>query len=197
MTDSSERKKELRKSTKEKISKLSAAYCENADKMILHNVTALKEYQMAKVVFCYVGRKDEINTIPLLQDIMKSGKRLGVPKCISYGLMEVYEITSLNNLQPGAYGILEPSEGCKKMAPEEIEFACVPCLTCNEKGARLGYGGGFYDRYLSKLSCPKAVLCRSRVMEQDIPVDEYDLRMEIVVTEEGAIGLPESLVSQK
>lgn len=184
MNSIKEQKKQLRKKIKEKLALLSLEYCKFADKQIFKKLAALKVYQEAKVVFCYVGTKDEINTMPILKDILNQGKRLGVPKCISYGIMEVYEITSLDELQSGAYGILEPMKGCRLIKPEEIEFACIPCLTCSKDGKRLGYGGGFYDRYLPKLSCEKVVLCRSALMEEEIPMDEYDVKIDIVITDE-------------
>jgi len=184
MSGLKEQKKQLRKKIKEKLAALSMEYCRFADRQIDNKVISLEAYQNAKVVFCYVGTKEEINTNPILEDILKSSKRLGVPKCISYGVIEVYEITSLDELQPGAYGILEPIEGCRLIEPKEIEFAVIPCLSCSKDGKRLGYGGGFYDRYLPKLSCKKAVLCRSALLEEDIPVDEFDIRIEIVVTDE-------------
>lgn len=184
MNSMKEQKKQLRKKVKEKVAALSPEYCKFADRQINHKVISLEAYQNANVVFCYVGTKDEINTIPILKDILNHGKRLGVPKCISYGVMEVYEITRLDELQPGAYGILEPTEGCRLIRPEEIDFACIPCLTCSKDGKRLGYGGGFYDRYLPKLSCEKAVLCRSALMEEEIPMDEYDVKVDIVITDE-------------
>lgn len=184
MNSIKEQKKQLRKKVKEKIAALSPEYCVTADQQIFKKLILLKEYQDAEVFFCYVGTKEEIDTTPVLEDILRSGKRLGVPKCISYGVMEVYEITSLDELQPGAYGILEPIEGCRLIKPEEIDFACIPCLTCSKDGKRLGYGGGFYDRYLPKLSCKKAVLCRSALREEEIPMDEYDVRIDIVIMDE-------------
>jgi len=184
MGDIREQKKQLRKKVKEKIKALSPEYCQTADEQIFHKLTTLKAYKNAKTVFCYVGTKDEINTMPILINILKSGKRLGVPKCVSLGVMEVYEIDSLKKLVPGRYGIMEPDENCPVIPPEEIEFVCVPCLACSRDGKRLGYGGGFYDRYLPKLNCEKAVLCRSALLEEDIPVDEFDVRIEIVVTDE-------------
>ena len=63
----------------------------------------------------------------------------------------------------------------------------VPCVTCNKKGDRLGYGGGFYDRYLSRTDVRRVILCREKIMVSEIPVEEHDLRMEVVVSEEGMI----------
>lgn len=78
----------------------------------------LEEYQSAGCVFCYVSTGKEMDTFSVLQDILQSGKRLGVPKCMEKGIMNVYEIHSLQELHPGAYGILEP-----KRRPGKIDSA--------------------------------------------------------------------------
>lgn len=178
-------KEELRKHVKKKISELSKSYCEKADERIRKYAMDLPEYESAEVVFCYVGTKDEINTIPMLLEILKSGKQLGVPRCISKGVMKVYTITNLNDLEEGAYGIVEPKDYCEEIPPQHIDLAFVPCVTCNEKGERLGYGGGFYDRYLSQTEARRVILCREKIMESEIPVEEHDLKMDVVVSESG------------
>ena len=136
-TDLKREKQELRKQIKKKISELSIAYCKSADEKISKHALTLPEYENAKVVFCYVGTKDEINTTPMLQEILKSGRKLGVPKCISKGVMKVYAITSLDDLEEGAYGIMEPKGYCEEIPPQKIDLAFVPCVTCNKKGDRL------------------------------------------------------------
>ena len=168
-----EQKKELRTKVKEKISKLSRR--ENAD-----------------TIFCYVSTEKEINTIPLLQEILDSGKRLGVPKCTGKGIMDAYEIQNLEQLKIGSYGILEPGEECDIILdPTEIQFAIIPCISCNRKGERLGHGGGYYDRYLEKMpeDCEKAILCRESLMCDEIPTEEHDERMDLVISENGIIRI--------
>lgn len=176
-------KKELRKEIKKKAAALPEDYCKEADEIIFKKVISMPEYEKAEVIFCYVGTKREINTYPILNSILESGKRLGVPKCLSYGVMEVYEIENFRQLVSGAYGIMEPAKECKRIEPEEIELAIVPCLTCSPDGKRLGYGGGFYDRYLPKLHCPKMVLCRKQLMTEDIPMDEFDVVLDGVISD--------------
>lgn len=183
-TDLKREKQELRKQIKKKISELSIAYCKSADEKIRKHALALPEYKNAEVVFCYVGTKDEINTTPMLQEILESGRKLGVPKCISKGVMKVYAITSLDDLEEGAYGIMEPKNYCEEIPPQKIDLAFVPCVTCNKKGDRLGYGGGFYDRYLSQTDARRVILCREKILLSEIPTEEHDLRMEVVVSEE-------------
>ena len=146
----------------------------------------LNEYKSADCVFCYVSTEKEMDTFSILQDILQSGKHLGVPKCTGKGIMNVYEIHSLQELYLGAYGILEPKEDPERLIqPEAIDFAFIPCISCDRSGRRLGHGGGYYDRYLEKTHCVKAALCREELLVDEIPVEEHDLRMDFVISEKG------------
>lgn len=184
-----EQKKMLRREVKQAISMLSKEYCREADEHIYKWVCAFSDFQNADTIFCFVGTETEIDTRPLLEEILRRGKRLGVPKCTGAGIMEVYEIHSLNDLESGSYGILEPKDGFVRILPEQIDLALVPCLSCNEAGWRLGYGGGFYDRYLERTSAKRAVLCRNRLMRSDIPAEAFDLNMDVVITEKGILSV--------
>ena len=180
-----EQKKLKRRKIKQRISELDSLYCMEADRKILENVLGLKEFQQAKTIFCYVSTKTEVDTIPILKEILASGKRLGVPKCTGKGIMEVYEIGSLDELAAGAYGILEPDESCEKiLSPEEIDFSLIPCISCDREGRRLGHGGGYYDRYLEQSRSVKAIVCRSRLMLENVPTEPHDVRMDLVISEE-------------
>lgn len=117
----------------------------------------------------------------------------------SAGIMDVFEITSLEQLEPGAYGILEPREGCPMVEPGEIDFGVIPCVSCDKAGHRLGHGGGYYDRYLEmaekqvkslgKKCFPRAVICRERLMTAEVPAEATDQKMDFVVNEVEIIGL--------
>ena len=181
------RKKELRRKIKEKLSFTTEKYRKEADRKITESILKLEEYQSAGCVFCYVSTGKEMDTFSVLQDILQSGKRLGVPKCMEKGIMNVYEIHSLQELHPGAYGILEPKEDPERLIqPGAIDFALIPCISCDRSGRRLGHGGGYYDRYLEKTHCVKAVLCREELLVDEIPVEEHDLRMDLVIAEKGS-----------
>lgn len=184
-----EQKKAIRKEIKREIEALNPDYCIQADSKIQEQVIHFSEYQNAGTIFCFVGTDTEIDTAPILNHALQRGKRLGVPKCIGKGIMEVYEIHSLNDLVSGSYGIQEPKEGLPVIMPEEIDVALVPCLSCNVRGWRLGYGGGFYDRYLVRTKARRAVLCRSSLMREDIPTEQYDLKMDYVITEKGIVSV--------
>lgn len=186
------RKRELRRQVRESVAVLDPDYCREADRRILEHIVSLPEYGQAETVFCYVGRCDEIDTLPVIERMIREGKRVGVPVCVAKGIMEVREIRGREDLEDGQYGILEPGQSCPVIHPGEIDLALVPCMTCTREGVRLGYGGGYYDRYLSQetVRFAKAVLCRGRMMSEEIPVDEHDAKMDIVISEEGIFRAP-------
>lgn len=183
--DMKQRKRELRKEVKAAIASLDPGYCREADGKIAASILALPEYQRAKTVFCFVSTDTEINTAPIIEDAWRQGKRVGVPRVEKMGIMHVYEIRSWEDLEDGFYGIREPGKAAPLIQPEELDFVVMPCLCCGHDGRRLGYGGGFYDRYMERLSTPRAVICREKIMRDDIPVDVHDLMVEMVISEDG------------
>ena len=176
-------KKKLRENIKKQITHLSPNYCQKSDDLIGRHVIALPEYQQAQTIFCYVSRESEVSTISILQDALKKGKTVAIPKCIDKGVMEGFQITSLSDLKPGKYGILEPSKTSPQIEAKTVDLCIVPCLSCSTDGKRLGYGGGYYDRYLKKGEFTKIALCRSQLMLEDIPVEPHDVKMDKVITE--------------
>ena len=164
-------KKTLRKIIKDKRKTLTAEYIKYADEQICRNILSMKEYQNAQAVFCFVGTKDEIDTEPILKQVLADGKKLLVPKChiqkedCKGGLMDAYRIASLDQLEPGAYGILEPVEEAIMVEPWEIDFAVIPCLSCDRAGHRLGQGGGYYDRYLQRAELETKCLSQCEAKE--------------------------------
>lgn len=179
-------KQELRQKIKHKRSQLDCLYIQNAQQQITQHMIACKEFKEATTIFCFVGTKDEIDTMPILGEVLRLKKRLVVPKCLEYGRMQAYQITALSQLEAGYQGIQEPIQTCKQIDKNEIDLAIVPCLTCNLEGQRLGYGGGFYDRYLQKRNYKTVVLCFEQLLETQIPVEGWDQTIDVVVTENAA-----------
>jgi len=101
------------------------------------------------------------------------------------GIMELRVVASLDELVPGAYGILEPAADTVCLTPDEVDFAVLPCLSCSRGGHRLGQGGGYYDRFLSTYRGSAALLCRERLLREDVPVEPHDMPVPWVVTENG------------
>lgn len=182
-------KQTMRAEVAARLKNLSPTYCREADAAICRCVTQSQPYRQARTVFCYVGTEREIDTMPLLRAILRDGKALAVPLCLpERGRMEARRITGLGDLVSGRFGILAPKLDCPKIAPEELELAIVPCCTGSAAGRRLGYGGGYYDRYLPQTQCPAMLLCRHQLERNDIPVESHDVQLDYFVTERGIVS---------
>ena len=180
-----EEKQQLRRTMRALEAGLSARYKEESSRAIAGHLLAMPEYQEAGTVFCFVGTDREIDTRPILEDILAAGKRLCIPLCTGKGIMELRQVTDLRQLVPGAYGILEPPADSPLVSVDEVDFAVLPCLTCNHLGQRLGRGGGYYDRFLSHYRGGTVLLCREKLIREEIPLEPHDYPVPWVLTERG------------
>ena len=180
-------KQQLRKTMHTLEARLPERYLAQADRKIAAQLLAMPEYQAADTVFCFVSTGREIDTHPILEAALEAGKTLCVPRCLGGGIMELRSIQSLDVLTPGAYGIPEPPEDAPLVSTDAVDFAVLPCLTCNHLGQRLGRGGGYYDRLLPQLHCPTVLICREQLMSPEVPVEEHDMRCTMLVTEKGIL----------
>ena len=180
-----EEKQRIRRVIQELECQLSPRYKAESSQAISARLLAMPEYQEAGTVFCFVGTDREIDTRPILEDVLAAGKRLCVPQCVGKGIMELRQVTDLRQLIPGAYGILEPSADAPLVSLDEVDFAILPCLTCNHLGQRLGQGGGYYDRFLSHYRGGTVLLCREKLIREEIPLEPHDYPVPWVLTERG------------
>lgn len=190
-----EEKQQLRTIIRRMEAALDPAYKAASSRNIAHRLLAMPEYQEAQTVFCFAGTAHEIDTRPILEDTLSSGKILCVPLCTAPGVMEPRQITSLEQLTPGTFAIPEPPEAAPRIPVDAIDFAVLPCVTCNCLGQRLGHGGGYYDRFLSQYRGGTVLLCRERLLRQEIPVEPHDYPVPWVLTERGLYedGIPAPL----
>ena len=180
-----EEKQQLRAVMRARERQLSDRYRRESDQAIAAHLTAMPEYQAAGTIFCFVGTPHEIDTRPILENALAAGKRLCVPLCTGPGMMELRQITTLSQLSPGAYGIPEPPEDAPTVSVDETDFAILPCLTCNHLGHRLGQGQGYYDRFLAHYRSGAVLLCREKLIREEIPLEPHDLPIPWVLTERG------------
>lgn len=178
-------KKELRTEIKNKISCLSEEYKKDSSEKIARAVIPSPEFSRAQSVFIYVSTENEPDTSLIIEEALKSGKCVFVPKCIGKGIMIPVEITRDTVFIKGYMGISEPRDYDREIKITEIDLSVIPCLSANFKGERLGHGAGFYDRFLVKVKTVKMCLCFSELISPEIPTDEYDIIMNAVITENG------------
>lgn len=147
---------------------------------------ALPELVAARSVMGYLPMPDELDTRPVLADLIAEGKRVYVPRTfVKERRMFPVRLASMAALREGEYGIMEPdtNETCD---PSELDFVLLPGRAFDRRGNRLGRGAGFYDRFLSApgfraVRCAAAFACQ--VLPR-VPHNEHDVPVELLVTEE-------------
>lgn len=153
------------------------------DRKICQHVINSPEYRQAQTIFAYWSTDEEIDTHAILADARQRGKRVCVPKCMKGHRMIARQICSEADLTEQTFGIPEPGAQCPEIAPEEIDLCLVPALACDASGIRLGYGGGFYDRFLPQTAACRMVLCAQERFLQQVPAEQHDMHCDCVVTE--------------
>lgn len=178
-------KKELREQMRRRRNMLSAEEKQRMSGEILRKLTLLDEYKKAEVLFTYVSLSNEVDTFDLIAAALKSGKRVAVPRCIEgKPLIEFYFIHGRSELEQGSYGLLEPSPKPEMLCKCRKGLCVLPGLSFDREGSRLGYGRGYYDRFLQKFEGDKVGLCFSPILsDKQLPTGKYDVPAGIIVTD--------------
>lgn len=182
-------KKTLRKTILEQRAKISDI---ERDHEIINRLLASSEWKNAGTVMLSASFGTEINTAPIINNAINSGKTVLLPVCVPDDhSMIIREINNYyNDTETGFYGIPEPKAVCPEFKDfQVIDFVLVPGITFTKKGYRLGYGGGYYDRFLSKLSeqCETVGIVREDLLSVTLPVDQFDIPVKIIFTEKRRI----------
>lgn len=177
-------KSNLRISTRKLITAMSAYDRQESDKTLFQAFLALPEVEQAQTIFLFWGITGlEPDTSRLANSLLKLGKKVCLPRVTPNFGMETRTYCPEIPMLPTAYGILEPTEECPLVPMECIDLTLVPALCYDAKGNRLGYGAGYYDRWLKQYSGLTVGLCRERTLQRAIPMEEHDRPVHIVVTE--------------
>lgn len=186
-------KKDLREHIKKIYSEIEKEYLEKSEAVIIDKFLCSDFYRNAENIFCYVGKFPELDTLKIINRALADGKKVSVPYCVDEHEMKSLIINSVEDLSIGQFCILEPDETSEEMKKEDVDLVVVPCCTCDKSGNRLGFGRGYYDRYLEQIEIKKIqakkemakniLLIRKRVMVDVVPIDEHDIRIEEIITE--------------
>ncbi len=152
-------------------------------------ILELSVYQMAHTVMAYAAIDGEVPLTAVMEDVLKTGRTLLLPRCEGLGIMYARRIKTLDELVPGAYGIMEPGEDCA--IEENVDFVLVPGLAFDRRGGRIGYGGGYYDRFLSGKKAVRVGICADFALFERIPQTQEDRRMDCVVTPSETVHVQE------
>lgn len=166
---------------------LSSEYISSASLKICKLITNFNQYQKSKYISCYYPFKNEVNLLPILKD---NSKQFLFPKVVKGSKkLEFYHINSLDQFEPGTYGVMEPVHGCKKIEIENIDLFLTPGVAFSKKGERIGYGGGYYDTSLSFRKNKSTILgvCFDIQIIANGFSDEWDQKINYLVSESGLI----------
>ncbi|MEG2174925.1 MAG: 5-formyltetrahydrofolate cyclo-ligase [Oscillospiraceae bacterium] len=158
---------------------------QSADHKIAHRLCAMGIWKKAKTLLIYVSLPIEVDTLELIESALAQGKRVAVPRCLPFCReMEFYLIDSLNELSRGTFGVLEPPPlPAKRMTDWRGSLCVVPALACDSAGYRLGYGGGYYDRFLSRYPGTKVAILYQSCMMGRLYHGRYDVPVDAIVTD--------------
>ena len=153
---------------------------------IIRNITQCEEYKICKRLFTYVSLPDEPSTKELIEFALADGKEVFVPKCEnSTGLMTFRAINSFSELKKGYFSVPEPDFSAPECKASNSDDLCiVPGTAFDIKGSRIGYGRGYYDRFLSDFKGFTIGLCFYECFISEIPSDENDVPVNAVCTED-------------
>ena len=181
-------KKNLRLEIKNRLKEADPAYLAEIDAFICGRVMAREEFQQANCILSFAGVGRELDTRLLNETILKAGKKLCLPMITGAGTMEPRQVERLEDLLPGAYGILSPSPTAPQININEIDLVILPGMAFDQKRQRLGRGGGYYDRFLQKYSGPTIAPTRELQMTEEVPCEAWDIRPDVVITESRIIS---------
>jgi 5-formyltetrahydrofolate cyclo-ligase len=179
-------KDELRKRTLQSRRALPRSQVVEMSEKVSSNVMSLREFKEAKRIASYVATEDEVETAPLIEQAISLGKEVFVPAvdATSYDLKFI-QIQSLGDLSPGRFGILEPKDSSgARVKLGETDLTLVPLVAWDDRGHRIGYGKGFFDRALAERASSVAIgLAFESQLVSRVPEGPEDVRLDIVVTE--------------
>lgn len=182
-------KEDIRKHLRSKRKRISESDFLRKSEDIIRALRQQEEYRSARTVHCYVSmnRRREVNTHPLIKAMLTNTKQVVVPVTdFQDQALQHIKLESFDHLEANKWGVLEPRNG-KECDLSELDLVIVPMVGGDEQGHRIGYGGGFYDRFLEGIDCSTIGLCFEQNIVPELPAESFDVPLDKIITEERII----------
>ena len=172
-------KKMLRKQICEQKRAMSQEKIEEASRKLVEQFLNCDAYRQAKTIYGYLPYNQEVRTVPILEQALADGKRVAVPKVYGSEMKFIY-LTDLTQVATGYAGIPEPvADGPE--GDDLTALVLMPGMAFTKEGHRIGYGGGFYDKFLAEEpDHPTIALCYDFQMVDELPTEEFDVPVDCV-----------------
>lgn len=173
-------KQELRRTIREKKRSMTPEQIEEKSGLLARLFFESDAYRQARTIYGYLPYNQEVRTVPMLEQALRDGKRVAVPKCYGEEMRFIY-MTDLSAVERGYAGIPEPvADG--PVAEDPTALILMPGLAFDRAGRRVGYGGGFYDRFLeAEPEHPTLALCYDFQMVEELETQPHDVPVDTVL----------------
>ena len=173
-------KTELRREIRARKRAMTEAEIEERSARLAQLFFASGAYQNAKTIYGYLPYNQEVRTVPMLERALKDGKKVAVPKVYGDEMKFLY-LDDLNAVAKGYAGIPEPIAD-EPVAQDKTALVLMPGLAFDPQGHRIGYGGGFYDKFLAaEPNHPTLALCYEFQMLPKLDVEDHDIPVDTVL----------------
>ena len=173
-------KKELRRSIRERKRAMTEEEIVSRSEKLAELFIASEAYRSAKTIYGYLPYNQEVRTVAMLEQALKDGKRVAVPKIYGDEMRFIY-LSDVNQVETGYAGIPEPIAD-EPIAADPTALVLMPGLAFDKEGHRIGYGGGFYDKFLNaEPNHPTVALCYAFQMVEELPTEEFDVPVDRVL----------------
>ena len=163
---------------------LSLDFIKITSKEIQDNLRKVDFFRSAKSIGAYYSIGSEVQTQDILQEILNAGKQLALPKVVKNDLV-FKKITSFSDLQQGNFSVMEPKEKCESV--KNLDVIIIPAIALTRDGFRLGYGFGYFDRFLHGKKSKIIALSYAKQIVKSFPRDDHDVKINCIVTEDEVI----------
>ncbi len=177
-------KARLRKQFLDARDALSHDFIKITSKQIQDNLRKVDFFRNAKSVGAYYSIGSEVQTQDILQEILNSGKQLALPKVVKNDLV-FKKISSFSDLEQGNFSVMEPKDKCESV--KNLDIVIVPAIALTRDGFRLGYGFGYFDRFLHGKKSKIIALSYAKQIIKSFPRDDHDIKINCIVTEDEVI----------
>ncbi|MFC0558100.1 5-formyltetrahydrofolate cyclo-ligase [Halalkalibacter alkalisediminis] len=180
-------KQSIRKQVVEKLKHLTNEQYIKQSAQIAQHLFDSRCWKKAQLIAITIPRDQEVDTYEIIKMGWKQNKIIAVPRAdFKTKTMTFYELTSFDKLEESAFRVKEPKESlCRTISKEEIGLVIVPGVAFDKRGYRLGYGGGFYDRFLPQIKVPTIALAFTCQLVKEVPIDIHDWKIDHIISPMG------------
>ena len=184
MSTMADEKKALRKQVRAELKKMSPEELKQSDEALFARFLALPQVKEAKTIFGFWGIEGkEPDTKILIKELIAQGKTVCLPRMLPGHLMELPQYLPELPMIDAGFGIWEPNKDAPLIDKEQVDLVLVPAVTYDRQGYRLGFGGGYYDRWLENYKGATVGLCRGAVLQDKVPTEAHDSKVDVLLTE--------------